>query len=50
MSERSLHLPGATAFELLRQRAQSALDTWIGERAATKPSSAALTVTSERIS
>ena len=44
MSERSLPLPNATALELLRQRAQTALDTWIEEWAVSKPQSAALTV------
>ena len=46
MSERSLHLPGASALELLRQRAQTALDTWIEEWAVGKLTCAALTVSS----
>lgn len=44
MSERSLHRPGATALELLRQRVQVALDTWVEEWAVGQPPSAALTV------
>jgi hypothetical protein len=38
------HLPGATALELLRQRAQFALETWIEEWAAGRPPPALLTV------
>jgi len=38
------NLPGATALELLRRRAQVALETWIEEWAAGRPSPAALTV------
>ena len=43
-SVRPPHLPDATALELLRQRAQVALDTWIGQWAVGQPPPAALTV------
>jgi hypothetical protein len=44
MSERFAHPPGVSALELLRQRAQTALDIWIEEWAASKLPSAVLTV------
>lgn len=44
MGERSLYRPDASALELLRQRAQVALDIWIGEWAVDQPPSAAVTV------
>jgi len=45
MSARLLHSRGAAALELLRQRAQTALDTWMQQWAINGPIPAAVTVT-----
>jgi hypothetical protein len=45
VSARTPHLPSATALELLRQRAQVALETWIEEWAAGRPPLAVVAVT-----